>query len=125
LWFTAWLQRTSWSTRAVVSLAPPFVAKSNMYISTCSEDTCYNKSVVKGVVMDQPEMNVTVDPNKTPVYAVDTYLIGSNEHVLTLNFAQAVVGSNQQNIVSRVSMTTSQAKEFLKNLSDHIEKFEV
>jgi len=73
----------------------------------------------------QSELNFTVDPNKTPVYAVDTYLIGSNEHVVTFNFAQTIIGSNQQNIVSRVSLTASQAKEFLKNLNDHIEKFEV
>ena len=50
----------------------------------------------------QSELNFTVDPNKTPVYAVDTYLIGSNEHVVTFNFAQTIIGSNQQNIVSRV-----------------------
>lgn len=75
--------------------------------------------------MEEPELNFSVDPNKAPVYAVDTYLIGSNQHVLTLNFGQAVVGSNQQNIVARVSMTTTQAKEFLKNLNDHIEKYEV
>ena len=82
-------------------------------------------SIVSGVNMDQQELNFNVDPYKAPVLAVDTYLIGSNEHVVTLNFAQAVVGSNQQNIVSRVSLTTKQAKEFLKNLNDHIEKFEV
>lgn len=75
--------------------------------------------------MEQPEMNITVDPNKTPVFAVDTYLIGSNEYVVTFNFAQVVIGSNQQNLVSRVSLTKAQAKEFLKNLNDHIEKFEV
>ena len=75
--------------------------------------------------MEQPELNMSIDPNKTPVLTVDTYAIGSNEHVVTLNFAQAVIGSNQQHIVARVSLTNKQAKEFLKNLSDHIEKFEV
>ncbi len=74
---------------------------------------------------DEQAVNFTVDPNKTPVYSVDTYLIGSNEHTVTFNFAQTIVGSGQQNIVARVSLTNKQAKDFLKNLNDHIEKFEV
>jgi hypothetical protein len=36
-----------------------------------------------------------------------------------------VLGDNQQNIVARVALSPPQAKEFLKNLNDHIEKFEV
>ena len=75
--------------------------------------------------MEDQAVNFSLDPNKTPVYSVDTYLIGSNEHMVTFNFAQVVPGNNQQNIISRVSLTRTQAKEFVKNLSDHIDKFEV
>lgn len=74
---------------------------------------------------DQPTINFNIDPNKTPVLAVDGYLIGSNEHSFTLNFAQSMPDNTQQQVVARVSMSPTQAKEFLKNLNDHIEKFEV
>ncbi len=73
----------------------------------------------------QQQINFNFDPNKVPVLYVDTYVIGSNEHVLTFNFAQALPGSNQQNVVSRVALTLSQAKEFVANLNDHIQKYEL
>jgi len=73
----------------------------------------------------QQPVNFSIDPNKTPVYQVDGYLIGSNEHTVTFSFAQNMFGSNQQNVISRVALTRAQAKEFLQNLNDHIEKFEV
>jgi hypothetical protein len=56
---------------------------------------------------------------------IDSYLIASNDNAVTFNFAQTVAGVKQQNIVSRVALTAKQAKEFVKNLNDHIEKFEV
>lgn len=74
---------------------------------------------------DQKKVNFNVDVNKVPVLYADGYLIGSNENVVTLNFSQAMPGADQQNIVSRIALTSSQAKEFVKNLTDHIEKFEV
>ncbi len=74
---------------------------------------------------NQQPVNFSIDPNKTPVYQVDGYLIGSNEHTVTFSFAQNVLGAQQQNVISRVALTRVQAKEFLANLSDHIEKFEV
>ena len=73
----------------------------------------------------EPTMNFNVEPNKVPVLYADTYLIASSHHAVTLNFAQAVGDGTQQNIVARVAMTPAQAKEFLKNLNDHIEKFEI
>lgn len=76
---------------------------------------------------DKPEnvINFNVNPEKTPVLAVDGYLIGSNENYLTLSFAQALPGGSQQQIVSRVAMSPKQAKDLLEKLSDHIQKFEV
>lgn len=73
---------------------------------------------------EQP-INFGVDPNKVPLLFVESYLIGSNENSVTFNFAQPVLDGQQQNIVSRVAMTREQAKQFLKNLNDHIEKFEL
>ena len=74
---------------------------------------------------DQQPVNFGVDPNKVPLLFVESYLIGSNENSVTFNFAQPVLDGQQQNIVSRVAMTREQAKQFLKNLNDHIEKFEI
>ena len=70
-------------------------------------------------------INFNVDPLKVPVLSVDNYLIQSNERTMVLNFSQSVLDGTQQNIVSRVAMTPAQAKAFLVNLNDHIEKFEV
>jgi hypothetical protein len=74
---------------------------------------------------DEQPINFGVDPNKVPVLFVESYLIGSNENSVTFNFAQPVLDGQQQNIVARVAMTREQAKQFLKNLNDHIEKFEL
>ena len=73
----------------------------------------------------QTSINFNVDPNKTPVLYVDSYLITNNEHAVVFSFAQALPDPAQHNIVSRVALTKAQAKEFLRILNDHIEKFEV
>jgi hypothetical protein len=73
----------------------------------------------------QPNINFTLDPNKAPVYSVDSYLISSNNNTVTLNFAQAALDGAQQNIITRVALTPAQARELLSNLNDHIEKFEI
>jgi hypothetical protein len=74
----------------------------------------------------KPQINISIDANKIPVLYADAYLIGSNEHVLTLNFMQAMAPDpNQQNVVARVALTRNQAKDFQKSLKDHIEKYEV
>lgn len=76
---------------------------------------------------EQPTTNINfmVDPNKTPVLYADGYLIGNNEHVVVLSFSQALPNASQQNVVARVAFTKAQAKDFLRALNDHIEKFEV
>lgn len=74
---------------------------------------------------DTKQLNFSLDPNKSPVFFVDSYLIGSNNNAVTFNFAQNVTGSDAQNIVARVALTREQAKEFVLNLNDHIQKFEV
>jgi len=71
------------------------------------------------------QLNFNFDPAKVPVLYADTYLIGSNDNVVTLNFAQAVPGSNRQHVVSRVALTFTQAKQFVETLNDHIERNEL
>lgn len=73
---------------------------------------------------DKQQVNFNIDPNKTPVFFTDSYLISSNENTVTLGFAQAVNDGSQQNIIARVAMPLPQAKAFLATLNDHLEKFE-
>lgn len=74
---------------------------------------------------NQDHVHFNIDVTTTPTLFIDSYLISSNENALTLNFAQAMPDPKQQQIVSRVAMTRAQAKEFAKQLQDHIAKFEV
>ncbi len=69
-------------------------------------------------------VNFNLDPNKTPIYFADGYLLASSEQALVFNFTQNLLGGDQQNVISRTAMTLEQAKRFLKDLHDHIEKFE-
>ena len=73
----------------------------------------------------EQQVNFSFDPSKVPVLYADGYMIGSNENVVTFNFAQMVPGSSQQHVVSRVALTFAQAKEFVSNLNDHIERNEL
>lgn len=75
---------------------------------------------------DKPvNINFNLDPHRARVLYADGYLLTSNQHVVIFNFAQGAPDPTQQTIVARIALTRDQAKEFLKNLSDHIEKFEV
>lgn len=74
---------------------------------------------------NKQQVNVNIDPLKTPVYYADGYVISSNQHVVTFNFMQDTPNPSQKHVVSRVALTRAQAKELLRNLNDHIEKFEV
>lgn len=70
-------------------------------------------------------VNFNMDPSKTPVLYADSYLIGSNEHVVTFTFAQALPQPDQQHVVARVALTRKQAKDFLSSLDEHAEKYEL
>lgn len=71
------------------------------------------------------QVNFNVDPNHTPMLFVDGYIVGANKETVMLNFAQPVLGTQQQQVVARVAMTMEQAKSLVRNLNDHIEKFEL
>jgi hypothetical protein len=74
----------------------------------------------------QINVNIGLDPLKTPVYLANATLISTDEHTLTLSFLQVHPAiPNQQQIISRVALSRDQAKEFAKNLEDHIQKFEL
>lgn len=73
----------------------------------------------------EDHVQFNLDAQKTPTLYADSYLIVSNENAVTLNFAQAMPDPKQQNIVSRIAMSRKQAKDFVKTLQDHIDKYEV
>jgi hypothetical protein len=72
----------------------------------------------------KPLMQFNLDPNNTPILFSDAYVITSSSQTLTYNFAQSLLDGQDQTIVARIAMTLDQAKAFLKNLNDHIEKYE-
>lgn len=74
---------------------------------------------------EKRSVQFNVDPAKSPILYADSYLIGSNEHVVTFSFAQALPQHDQQHIVARVALTRAQAKDFLDRLNDHVQKFEL
>ena len=74
---------------------------------------------------NQEPLNFMINADKVLVLYADGYLISSNENVVTFSFTQAMPDPKQQNVVSRIALTRGQAKEFVKNLTDHINKFEV
>jgi hypothetical protein len=74
---------------------------------------------------DNQPVNFSVNPDQTPMFFVDTFLISSSEYALTINFAQVLPDGSQKQIVSRIAMTREQSKEFLATLNDHIEKYEI
>lgn len=74
---------------------------------------------------DKRQLNIGIDPLKTPILYADGYAIGSNQNVVTFNFLQGMPSTSQKQVISRIALTKEQAKEFLKNLNDHIEKFEM
>lgn len=75
--------------------------------------------------MTTKSLNVNLNFEKTPKLAIDGQIIENNEHTLTINFLQALLDPAQQQVVARVTMTRTQAKDFLKSLNEHIGKFEV
>ena len=75
--------------------------------------------------MADEQVNFNLNPDKTPTLAIDGYVIGSNNTAVDLNFAQSMLGTNQQQVVARVSLSHAQAKEFLVKLNEHLEKFEI
>ena len=70
------------------------------------------------------DSKVTVDAHKTPIYYTNSVFIGSDNYGVTLDFAQRVGPTADQNIVARVGMSAEHAKSLLKVLNENIEKYE-
>lgn len=62
------------------------------------------------------EISINLNPDTTPILYTDNIFMSTNEDGVTINFGQSVGPSNQVKIVSRVGMSRSHAKKFLKEL---------
>lgn len=71
---------------------------------------------------DSVNINLNVDPVKTPVLYADSVHIKSDRHGVVLDFAQQVGPSNQYNIISRVGMSKEHAQDMIEHLEALLRK---
>lgn len=65
----------------------------------------------------QPQnMSVNVNLDTTPVLYTDNVIMTTNEDGVVLDIAQKLGSTNQVRIVSRIGMSRSHAKKFVKEL---------
>ena len=65
---------------------------------------------------EKKQLSVSVNLDTTPVLYTDNIFMSTNEDGLVLDICQKL-GNNQVRVVSRVGMSRSHAKKFLKELS--------
>lgn len=64
----------------------------------------------------QQDIAINLNPDTTPILYTDNIFMSTNEDGVVLNFGQGVGPANQIKIVSRVGMSRTHAKKFLKEL---------
>ncbi len=69
---------------------------------------------------DQVQMNIVMDPIKTPVLYADAIMITSNENGIVLDITQRMGLSNQASIVARIGMSNVHAKVLATKLLEQI-----
>jgi len=75
---------------------------------------------VKKVEDKKVNVEIKLDPNKTPILYTDSIFISSNKLGLVLNVAQSMGPIPQQNIVARIGMSKQHAQELLEVLNKHL-----
>lgn len=65
-------------------------------------------------------LQIGVDPMRTPVLYADAIIITSNENGLILDIAQRLGSTGQASIVSRVGLSKDHAKKLAEKLVEHI-----
>lgn len=63
-----------------------------------------------------PNINMSVDPVRTPVLYADSIHIKSDKNGVVLDFAQQIGSSNQYNVVARIGMSKDHAKDLIEHL---------
>lgn len=64
----------------------------------------------------QPQIQIDVNLDTTPILYTDNIYITTNEDGLVLDFAQKLGPTNKLRIVSRIGMSRQHAKKFLNEL---------
>lgn len=68
----------------------------------------------------QNELKININPNETPIVYTDSVFITTNEDGVVFDICQKVGATNQMHVVSRIGMSRSHAKKFVKKLSELI-----
>jgi hypothetical protein len=61
-------------------------------------------------------VNINIDPQRTPVLYTDSVYIKANKNGVVLDFAQQLGPSNQYTVVSRIGMSKNHAEELVEHL---------
>lgn len=66
----------------------------------------------------QSQLNINVNPEKTPILYTDMVFMSVNEDGVIFDVCQKLGTSNQLQVVNRVGMSRDHAKKFVKKLSE-------
>jgi hypothetical protein len=70
------------------------------------------------------KMTVNINAKDTPILYTDIMYVSSSDYGVTLDFAQRVGPSEQQQVVARLGMSTEHARKMIEVIQDHLEKHE-
>lgn len=66
------------------------------------------------------QLNIGVDPARTPILYADAIMITSSENGIVLDITQRVGSSNQASVVSRVGLSKEHANKLAEKLIEHV-----
>ncbi len=70
-----------------------------------------------------PNLQVNLDPVRTPILYSDWQNVTSNDGGVVINFAQSAAPMPAQHIVARIGLSHAQAKELYRVLGDNLKNF--
>ncbi len=73
---------------------------------------------------DQNDFKINVNLDTTPILYTDNIIMTVNEDGVVLDVCQKLGPTNQVRVVSRIGMSRSHAKKFLKSFGDLLEHSE-
>lgn len=82
------------------------------------------KETKSEITVEQPSVQVTIDPAKVQVLYTDSTFVNSSDYGLVLDVAQTAPGNSQQFIVARIGMSFEHAKKLVEVMNDHLLKNE-
>ena len=67
---------------------------------------------------EKQQMSINVNLDTTPILYTDNIIMTANEDGLMLDVCQKIGSTNQLRVVSRIGMSKTHAKKFLKELGN-------